>query len=331
MDRTRNALFRFCSALAAVVLCVSPCLSTSAFGQGWPAKPIRIVNVFSSGGPGDILGRSLAAKMADTLGTSVIVESKPGAGGAIATTFVAKSTPDGYTILLSHLGSHAIVPALRKDVGYDPVKDFEAISQVSLGPTLLVIRNDIPVHSVKELIEYGKANPGKLTYGSVGIGSTTHLAGEMLSMMGGISMVHVPYKGGPEILNDMLGGRLSMAFIGISGVLSFAEQGRVRPLGVSTIKRSVNTPNIPAVSETLPGYDLNSWYGLAAPAGTPRAVVMRLNQAVNDALKQPDVIEVMKKGGIDPNGTTPEESAAFVKAEVEKWAKVVRDLKLAPN
>ena len=322
---------RVLHALAGVAAIFVLCLSGLAQGQGWPAKPIRIVNVFSSGGSGDVLGRSLATKMAETLGTTVLVESKPGAGGAIATSFVAKSAPDGYTILLSHLGSHAIVPALRKDVGYDPVKDFEAISQVSLGPTLLVIRNDIPVKSVKELIEYARANPGKLSYGSVGVGSTTHLAGEMLSTMAGLDMVHVPYKGAPEILNDMLGGRLSMSFIGISGVLGFAEQGRVRALGVSTLRRSVNTPNIPAVSETLPGYDLNSWYGLAAPAGTPRPVIARLNQAVNDALKQPDVIDVMKKGGIDPNGTTPEESATFVKAEVEKWARVVRDLKLAAN
>ncbi|MEI6724453.1 MAG: tripartite tricarboxylate transporter substrate-binding protein, partial [Betaproteobacteria bacterium] len=210
-------------------------------------------------------------------------------------------------------------------------RDFEAISQVSLGPTLLVVRNDIPVKTVKELIEYARANPGKLSYGSVGVGSTTHLAGEMLSTIAGLDMVHVPYKGAPEILNDMLGGRLSMSFIGISGVLGFAEQGRVRALGVSTLRRSVNTPNIPAVSETLPGYDLNSWYGLAAPAGTPRPVIARLNQAVNDALRQSDVIDVMKKGGIDPHGTTAEESAAFVKGEVEKWAKVVKDLKLAPN
>ena len=327
MKQNRNTLRALCGAIAAIALCATH----NAFGQAWPAKPIRIVNVFSAGGPGDILGRSLAAKMADTLRTSVIVESKPGAGGAIANTFVARSAPDGYTLLLSHLGAHAIVPALRKDVGYDPVKDFEAISQVSLGPTLLVIRNDIPVNSIKDLIAYAKARPGKLSYGSVGVGSTTHLAGEMLSMMGGIDMVHVPYKGGPEILNDLLGGRLSMAFIGISGVLSFAEQGRVRPLGVSTIKRSVNTPNIPAVSETLAGFDLNSWYGLAAPAGTPHLIIALLNQAVNDALKQADVIDVMKRGGIDPNGTTPGESAAFVKAEVEKWAKVVKDLKLTSN
>lgn len=326
MNQARNALRILIVAAAAAFV-----IPGFAHGQAWPAKPIRIVNVFSSGGPGDILGRSLAAKMAETLGTSVVIESKPGAGGAIATALVAKSAPDGYTLLLSHLGSHAIVPALRKDTGYDPVKDFEAISQVSLGPTLLVVRNDIPAKNVRELIEYGKANPGKLSYGSVGVGSTTHLAGEMLSSMGGVDMVHVPYKGGPEIINDMLGGRLSMAFIGISGVLNFAEQGRVRALGVSTIRRSVNTPSIPAVSETLPGFDLNSWYGLAAPAGTPRPVVLRLNHAVNEALKQPDVIDVMRKGGIDPNGTTPEESAAFVKAEVEKWARVVKELKIAAN
>ena len=248
----RTILHTLCAAIALLAL-------GAAQAQPWPSKPIRIINTFSAGGSGDVLGRSLAAKMADTLGTQVLVESKPGAGGIIATVYVAKAPPDGYTLLLSHLGSHAIVPALRKDTGYDSVKDFEAISQVSLGPTLLVIRNDIPVKNVKELIEYAKANPGKLSFGSVGVGSTTHLAGEMLSMMAGLDMVHVPYKGGPEILNDMLGGRLSMAFIGISAALSFAEQGRVRPLAVSTIKRSVNTPSIPAVSETLPGFDLKAY------------------------------------------------------------------------
>lgn len=325
---SRRTLLRALSTFTAVATLG---VSSNAWSQAWPSKPIRMVNVFGAGGPGEILGRTLAAKMADVLGVQVLVESRPGAGGAIATTFVARAAPDGYTILLSHLGSHAIVPALRKDPGYDPVKDFEAVSQVSLGPTLLVIRNDIPVTNVRELISYAKANPGKLSYGSVGIGSTTHLAGEMLSMMGSIEMIHVPYKSGPEILNDMLGGRLSLAFIGISGVINFAEQGKVRPLGVSTIKRSVNAPHIPAVSETLPGFDLNSWYGLAAPSGTPRSVILRLNQAVNHALKQPDVIDIMKKGGIDPNGTTPEESTAFVRAEVEKWAKVVRDVKLVPN
>ena len=327
MNGRRNVLRTLSVGAAAAALGVS----AKAQSQAWPSKPIRLVNVFSSGGPGDILGRTLAGRMSETLGVQMFVDSKPGAGGAIATAYVAKAAPDGYTLLLSHLGSHGIVPALRKDIGYDPVKDFEAISQVSLGPTLLVIRNDIPVHNVKELITYGKANPGKLTFGSVGIGSTTHLAGEMLARMGGIDMIHVPYKGGPEILNDMLGGRLSMAFIGISGVLSFAEAGRVRALAVSTLKRSSNVPNIPAVSETLPGFDLNSWYGLAAPAGTPRPIVNRLNEAVNLALKQPDVIDVMKKGGIDPHGTTPEESAAFVKAEVEKWAQVVKSVNLAPN
>jgi len=306
--------------------------AASVFAQTWqPDKPIRIVNVFSAGGPGDILARTLAKGMAETLNTSVIVDSKPGAGGIIATSYVAKSAPDGYNILLSHLGPHAIIPALRKDVPYDPVRDFAAISQVSFGPTLLVIRNDIPVHNVKELIDYAKANPGKLAFGSVGVGSTTHLAGEMLNLMGGIETLHIPYKGGQEILADLMGGRLSMAFIGISGVVHFAEQGKVRALGVSTLKRSVNFPNIPAVSETLPGFDLNSWYGLAAAAGTPRPIIMRLNQAVNHALKQPEIIETMKKGGIDPNGTTPEESAAFVKAEVEKWAKVVKAVNLAPN
>ena len=298
--------------------------ATAAFCQPYPSKPIKVISPWSAGGPAEALARVVTTRMSEALGQPIVIESRGGANGEIGTAEVARSAPDGYTILLSHLGPTAISPALKKDLPYDSVKDFEPISQVVAGPTLLVVRNDLPVKNVKELLAYAKANPGKLTYGSVGIGSTTHLAGEMLNMTAGIDAVHVPYKGSTPILVDMMGGRIDMAFVGISGSLQQARAGQIRAIAISTLKRSASAPDIPAVAETLPGFELNSWYGMMAPAGTPKPVVARLNQELVKALLMPDVIEWMKQNGLDPRGTTPEEHAAYIKAEIAKWAKVVK-------
>jgi tripartite-type tricarboxylate transporter receptor subunit TctC len=305
--------------------------SAGALAQAYPTKPIRLISPWSPGGPAEALARTVTIKMSESLGQPIIIDSRGGANGTIGGAIAAKAPADGYTIFFSHLGPMAIAPALMKDMPYDPLKDFDPITQVVAGPTLLAVRNDIPVKSVKELIAYAKANPGKLTYGSVGIGSTTHLAGEMLSNMAGIDIVHVPYKGSTPILVDMLGGRISFAFIGISGVIQQAQAGQVRAIAISTLKRSPNFPEIPAVSETLPGFELNSWYGMAAPAGTPKAIIARLHQEVVSALKKPDVIEWMKQIGLDPVGSSPEEHAAHIKAEIAKWAKAVKDAKVTAN
>jgi len=303
---------------------------TGAFAQTWPNKPIRVISPWSPGGPAEGLARVVTAKMSEALGQPILIEAKPGANGTIGTAYVAKAAPDGYTILLSHLGPTAISPALQKDLPYD-IKDFEPITQVVAGPTLLVVRNDLPVHNVKELVAYAKANPGKLAYGSVGVASTTHLAGELLNMLAGINTVHIPYKGSTPILVDIMGGRVDMAFIGISGSIQQAKAGQVRGIAISTLHRSSNFPEIPAVSETVPGFELNSWYGMMAPAGTPKAIVNRLQQETAAALKKPDVIAWMKDNGLDPVGSTPEEHAAYIKAELAKWAKVVRDTKVTAN
>jgi len=301
------------------------CLFTaSAFAQSYPSKPIKVVSPWSPGGPAEALARVVTTKMSAALGQPIVIESKPGANGEIGTAAVASAPPDGYTLLLSHLGPTAISPALKKNLPYDPVKDFEPISQVVAGPTLLVVRNDLPVKSVKELIDYAKAHPGQLAYGSVGVGSTTHLAGEMLNMTAGIETIHVPYKGSTPILVDLIGGRLAFAFVGISGSLAQARAGQIRAIAISTLKRSASAPDIPAVAETLPGFELNSWYGMMAPAHTPRPIVARLNQELVKALHMPDVIEWMKQNGLDPAPTTPEEHAAYIKSEIAKWAKIVK-------
>lgn len=305
--------------------------SAGALAQAWPSKPIRLIVPWPPGGPAEALARVVTAKMSAVLGQPFIIEAKPGANGTIGTNLVAKAAPDGYTILFSHLGPTAIAPSLQKDLPYDPLKDFEPITQVISGPTLLVVRNGLPIHSVKELIAYAKANPGKLSYASVGVASTTHLAGEMLNVAAGINTLHVPYKGSTPALTDMMGERVDFAFFGISGSMQQARAGQIRMLAISTLKRSPNFPDIPAVAETVPGFELNSWYGMMAPAGTPKAIVSRLYQEVAAAVRKPDVIEWMKQNGLDPVGSTPEEHAAYIRAETVKWAKAIKDAKVSAN
>lgn len=305
--------------------------SAGALAQAWPNKPIRLIIPWPPGGPAEALARVVTAKMSAVLGQPFIIEAKPGANGEIGTALVAKAAPDGYTILMSHLGPTAISPSLRKDLPYDPLKDFEPITQIIAGPTLLVVRTGLPIHSVKELIAYAKANPGKLSYASVGVASTTHLAGEMLNVAAGIDTLHVPYKGSTPAITDMMGQRVDFAFFGISGSMQQARAGQIRMLGISTLKRSPNFPDIPAVAETVPGFELNSWYGMMAPAGTPKAIVNRLYQEVAAAVKKPDVIEWMKQSGLDPVGSTPEEHAAYIRSETVKWAKAIKDAKVTTN
>ncbi|OGA86927.1 MAG: hypothetical protein A3G27_12935 [Betaproteobacteria bacterium RIFCSPLOWO2_12_FULL_66_14] len=305
--------------------------SAGALAQAWPSKPIRLIIPWPAGGPAEGLARVVTAKMTEALGQPFIIEAKPGANGTIGTNLVAKAAPDGYIILLSHLGPTAISPSLQKDLPYDPLKDFEPITQVISGPTLLVVRNGLPIRSVKELIAYAKANPGKLSYASVGVASTTHLAGEMLNVAAGISTLHVPYKGSTPAITDMMGERVDFAFFGISGSIQQAKAGQIRMLAISTLKRSPNFPDIPAVAETVPGFELNSWYGMMAPAGTPKAIVNRLYQEVAAAVKKPDVVEWMKQSGLDPVGSTPEEHAAYIRAETVKWAKAIKDAKVTAN
>jgi tripartite-type tricarboxylate transporter receptor subunit TctC len=305
--------------------------SSAALAQAWPTKPIRVIIPWPPGGPAEALMRTVSLKMAEVLGQPFILESRPGANGEIGTAMVAKAAPDGYTILMSHLGPTAISPGLKKDLPYDPLKDFEPITQIIAGPTLLVVRNGLPVKNVKELIAYAKANPGKLSYASVGVASTTHLAGEMLNVAAGINTLHVPYKGSTPAITDMMGERVDFAFFGISGSIQQARAGQIRGIAISTLKRSPNFPDIPAVAETVPGFELSSWYGMMAPAGTSRAIVQRLYQEVAAAVKKPDVIEWMKQNGLDPVASTPEEHAAYIRSETAKWAKALRDAKVTAN
>ena len=316
-------------AFAALAFSLAVC--SHAFAQAYPAKPIHIVQPYQAGGPAEGLARMVGNKMAARLGQTVLIETKLGAGGTIATGYVAKAPADGYTVLLAHVGPIALSPATQKDLPYDVLRDFEPVCQLVATPLLLVVRNDIPARTVKEFIDYAKANPGQLTYGSIGVGSTSHLAGAMLDAMTGTKTLHVPFKGSAQTLVEMIGGRISYSFIGVSGSIQQARAGQIRALAVTTQKRSSNLPDIPSVAETVPGFELNSWYGLMVPTGTPKAVVMKLQQEAVLAVNAPDVLKWMKVNGLDPQGSTPEEFGALVRSETDKWAKTIKAVNFSLN
>ena len=310
------------------VLLAGLALAAAAHAQQYPSKPIRMINPWTPAGPAELLARWIGDKVAESLGQPVIIESRPGANGTIGAGFVAKSPPDGYTLLFSHVGPIAISPAMGVKMPYDSLKDLDPITQVVSGPTLLVVRNDLPIRNVKELIDWSRANPDKASYGSVGPGSTTHLAGEMITMSTGVPLLHVPYKGSAPVVTDLLGNTLAFAFINVAGVLPQVQSGRLRAIAVSTAQRSSLLPELPTVAETIPGFEVNSWYGIMAPHGTPRPIIDLWHREVAKALKSPDVIEKLKQNGLDPRGTTPAEHTAHIRDELDRWAKVVKAAKV---
>ena len=307
---------------------IAAALAAGAAAQPYPNKPVRLINPWTPAGPAELLARIVGAKLQESLGQPFVIESRPGANGTIGATYVAKSPPDGYTILFSHVGPMAISPAVVDKMPYDTLKDFEPITGVAAGALVLLVRNDIPAKNVSELVAYGKANPGKLSCGSVGPASTSHLACELLNMLGGISTIHIPYKGSAPVITDMLGGQISIAFINIAGVKPQLDAKQLRPLGVTTLKRSGVLPDVPTMNELMPGFEVNSWYGMMAPAGTPKEIVNLLQRETAKALKLPDVAERLRQFGLDPVGSTPEEHTAQLKSDLERWAKVAKAAKV---
>ena len=310
--------------LKTAVCIVALGFAAAAGGQGYPAKPVRLINPWTPAGPAELLARLIGSKLQESLGQPFIIESKPGANGTIGATFVAKAPPDGYTILFSHVGPMAIHPAVVEKMPYDTVKDFEPITQVAAGALVLLVRNDIPAKNLNELIAYARANPGKLSCGSVGPASTSHLACEQFNMLAGVSTIHVPYKGSAPVVTDMLGGTISFSFLNIAGVKPQIDAGQIRAVAVSTLKRSAVLPDLPAMNEVLPGFEVNSWYGMMAPAGTPKAIVNLLQRETAKILQSPDVQERLRSLGLDPVGSTPEEHAAQLRTDLERWAKVAK-------
>jgi tripartite-type tricarboxylate transporter receptor subunit TctC len=301
------------------------CFSFSAFTQAYPGRPIHIVAPYPAGGGYDFLSRLLGAEMSKSLGQPVVVENKAGANGNVGTAAVAKAAPDGYTLLMGGNSPLALNVGLYK-LPYDPVRDFAPISRVATQPNLLAAHPKVPVKSVGELIEYAKANPGKLTYGSAGNASPQHLAAEMLKRMAGIDMLHVPYKGAAPNAAALLAGEVSIAFNIILLPLPQVQAGKLAGLAVASSKRSALAPNIPTMTELGFPIDIDTWYGLLAPAGTPKEIIARLNGETVRILNMPELRERTRSQGIELGTSTPEEFAALIKSDIATWSKVINDL-----
>lgn len=304
---------------------------SGAAAQSYPTKPVRMIIPFSPGGATDVPGRILAQKLTELLGQQVVVDNRPGAGSIIGTEIVAQAQPDGYTLLMTAT-PYVISVNLHKKLPFDPVKDFVPVSQFGSGPNVLVVHPSLPAKSVQELIALARSQPGKIDYASSGNGSAQHLFGALFLSMANISMTHIPYKGSGPATADLLGGQVKVGFPGIAIAIPHHKAGRLRALGVTTAKRSPQMPDVPSLAEAgVPGYDATLWLGIAAPRGTPRAVVARLNKEIANALQLPDVREAFVRSGTDPVASTPEAFGAFVQAEVVKWGKVIRDIGLKVN
>ncbi len=300
-------------------------LALPAAAQTWPDKPIRLILSVPAGATPDVTARLIMPGMSQLLGQPLVADNRGGAGGLIGAEIVAKSAPDGYTLFISSPGALTILPHLRKSVPYDTLRDFAPISLISVGPFVLITHPSVPVKSVKELIALAKSQPGKLNYASAGNGVANHLAMEMFKQMAGVDITHVPYKGAPQAVTDVLAGHMNMMFNSIAPIVANIKAGRVRVLGIASSKRSAQLPDVPTISEAgVPGFEAVNWFGMFAPAKTPKPIITRVNEAVVKVLRSPDIQAQFIALGADPVGDSPEEFAAFVRRDMERYAKVVK-------
>jgi tripartite-type tricarboxylate transporter receptor subunit TctC len=310
--------------LAATLAILTP--HAAAAGGAYPARPIRFVVAFPPGGGTDIIARSIAQKLAERLAQQVVVDNRPGAGGNIGTDIVAKSAPDGYTMLMGSAGPLAINASLFGKMPFDPIRDLAPVTLAASTPNALVVHPSLKAATVNELIALAKARPGEINFASSGHGTPAHLAGELFNSMAGVKLVHVPYKGAAPALADLLGGQVQLMFSTMPPALPHVKDGKLRALAVTSLKRSRATPELPTVDEVaLPGFEANTWHGVVLPAGTPAAIVARLNREIVAILHLPEVVERLSGQGAEALGSTPEEFAAYIRSESVKWAKVVRD------
>jgi tripartite-type tricarboxylate transporter receptor subunit TctC len=300
-------------------------LSPAALAQAYPSKAIKIVVPFAVGGIADTFSRVIGQKLTDSWGQPVVVENKTGAGGNIGADLVAKSPPDGYTLVMGNIGTHAVNPYLVKNTPFDPLRDFAPIAHVLDAEGLLVVNPAVNAKTVPEIISLAKSEPGKLSYASGGMGTTSHLAGELFKSMAKVDVVHVPYKGNSPAITDLLGGQTQMIFATMPTVLPQVKAGRLRAIAVIGLERTTALPDVPTIAETLPGFAVSNWIGLFAPAGTPREIVNKLNAEVQKIMQQPDVQKRLETEGAKFIPTTPESFAAFQKNEAAKWLKAIRE------
>ena len=311
-----------------LALSIGPALAQDA----WPAKPLRIVVPFAAGGTSDVLARLLAEKLQASLKQTVVVENKAGAGGVIGADSVAKSAPDGYTLLLGTIASHAINPALQPKMPYDAAKDFAPIILLGAISNVMLVGAEQPFKNVKDVIAAAKAKPGDITFASAGQGSSQHMSGETFKLLAGAQLTHVPYKGSAPAIQDVIGGQIPMSFETVTVALPHIKSGKVRALAVTSAKRSAALPDVPTMQEAgVPGFDVASWQALYAPAGTPAAIVTRLNTEVEKVIATPEVKARMEGLGLEHSPNTPEQFADFGRREIAKWTKIVKDGNVKPE
>jgi tripartite-type tricarboxylate transporter receptor subunit TctC len=299
-------------------------LSLQVQAQPYPNQPIRLIVPFAAGGPSDVLARAFSQKLGEDLGQPVIIDNKPGAGTNLAAEFVARAKPDGYTIFLMMVGTQAINETLYKKLNYNTIKDFAPITLVASSSLMFVANPSVPVKNASELIAYAKANPGKVNFGSSGTGTPLHLGGELFNVQAGTDITHVPYKGAAPALTDVLGGQIQTAMVGTPAALPHVKSGKLTPIGVTSLKRTPNAPEVPAIAETLPNFEVELVYALVAPAGTPNPIIKRLNAQMGTILNNPEVKTQLASRGFDVQTSSPEQLGAYIKAEVAKWGPIVK-------
>ena len=307
-----------------LVALIAAVFAAPAAAQPYPSKPIRMVVISPPGGTTDILSRALAQHMTDGLGQSVVTDNRPGGGGILASEIVAHANPDGHTLLYTHT-SHSVLPSLHEKLPYDPLRDFQPITRLALFPGALIVNNNVPVRNVKELIALAKAQPGKLNYAAGTTGASAHLSGELFKTMAGVNIVHIPYKGTAAQLTSVIAGESQLTFASLPAALPHVQSGRVRALAIGSAKRSPTLPNLPTVAESgLPGFDVSAWNGILAPRGTPRAIVDKLNAEIHRIAQLSEVKKRAAEQGAELAVDTPEQFGTYIKAQIEKWGKVVR-------
>jgi tripartite-type tricarboxylate transporter receptor subunit TctC len=311
-------------AIRVAAACLAVILSSVA-GAQYPGKPVRLVVPFPAGGPTDIVGRAISQKLGETLGQPVVIDNRAGAGGVIGTEQVAKSPPDGYSILLGTISGLAVAMSLYPNRGYDSLRDFAPVTQAVTVTNILVVHPSLPVRNVRELLALARAKPGALNYASSGSGTITHLAGELFKMLGHVNIVHVPFKGGAPALTALMSGEVQMSYENSLIVLPHIRAGKLRALAVTGAQRSKLMPELPTIAEAgLPGYAASGWYGFVVPAAVPKDIVVRLNADLTRILHMPDVVERLSGQGAEPVGDTAEQFGAFIRAEIDKWARLVK-------
>jgi tripartite-type tricarboxylate transporter receptor subunit TctC len=303
---------------------VSTCLTVSAQAQNYPTQPIKLIVPFAAGGPSDVLARGFAPKLGDTLGQPIIIDNKPGAGANLAAEYVANAKPDGYTLFLMMVGTQAINETLYKKLNYNLIKDFAPVSLVASSSLLFVATPSAPFKTIPELITYAKANPNKVSFASSGSGTPLHLGGELFNTQAGTDILHVPYKGAAPALTDVLGGQIDTALVGTPAALPYVRSGKLIPLGITSLKRSPNAPEIPAISEYLPKYEVELVYAIVAPANTPKAIIDKLNSQLINVLNNPEIKGQINSKGFEVATSTPAQLGDYIKSEVAKWRPIVK-------